>query len=1303
MAVTNAYMVANLIEKMSNEDRDFRYMALNDLMNELQKENGLSMDEAIEGKVIRAVLNLMEDKNGEVQNLAVKCLGPLVKRIRIEHTLEIIDRLSDYAVQKDNEILRGITSMGLKTVITEVDPVMGPRICEKIIPKLLQMSQSDSYEMQMDALDILAEVLSRFGSQITVSQQTKIQGTLLPLLDHGRAAVRKRTTVAIGYSVVNLTDTMYISLINYLLDRLQNTKNSEKLRTLVQCAGVLSRYSTRRLGGYLPKLLPIIVNHAKEADEDDELREICLQSLESFVLRCPTEITPYINEIIELGLTYLKYDPNFAEDDEDDDGMECQEEEEDEEDEFDEEVDYSDEDDDMSWKVRRSSTKLLGAVIGTRSDLLQSLYETVAPALISRFKEREESVRADVLMTFIALLRQTAVYGGSGGESAIALHSAKSNLYFDATGLGDELSLLPEKVRSSGSQTFDSDMETGEGPKQLLLAQVPKLAKALSKQLSSKSTQTRQIGFILLRELVTVLHGGLSNEIELFIPAIESSLATGANETQHIALTSNLKIEVLTFLRQLFRNHSTNVLHPYLNRLSPPIIRTLSDRFYKITSEAFLLCIELIKVIRPIKRNSETGEYDIADMNSDYKPYILDIYNITIKILGTSDADQEVKERSIMCLGALLAQAGDALQSEQREAWDMFLDRLRNEVTRLITVRTLAIICQSPVAAGSELERCVLVAVDEISLLLRKNNRSLRVASAECLRILIQKFGQHIPNESCKKLLNELIPLISDADLHLLPLALRTIEALIIAKPESVQGIKEATLPSLFQLIQSPLLQGAALDSLLNLFAALARASPADYQILVKGLIDPLLNVKTSGVSAGGVAAVANKQAAATVAQCVAVLAVNTDEANCQNTIRGFQGYIEDASTNDSIKYLSLLALGEIGRRVNLSSIDNIQEHVLRLFAAQSEEVKFAAAFALGNISVGNLERYLPLIVAQIKEQPKRRYLLLHALKEIITRSDKNTKLGAASDEIWVLLIESSDSEQEEGTRSVVAECLGKLALTNTTKFLPELQSRLASPSAHIRATVATAIKYAIVDPTTEYDELLKPTLSQFLSLLQDSSLDVQRLALLTMNSAVHRKPYLIKGMLGELVPLLYSETVVKEELIHTVEMGPFKHKVDDGLEIRKAAYECMYTLLSTCLDKIDVHGFLDTVRSGLEDQHDIKMLAYLMLVRLGKVAPTAVMQKLDELVDPFKATLEFKMRSNAVKQEVEKNQELVRATLRCMVGLAGLSEPGVSPKFDHFIKEVQSGPLADDYNQTLVEANNRETIRNPGDYMDIS
>jgi cullin-associated NEDD8-dissociated protein 1 len=52
-----------------------------------------------------------------------------------------------------------------------------------------------------------------------------------------------------------------------------------------------------------------------------------------------------------------------------------------------------------------------------------------------------------------------------------------------------------------------------------------------------------------------------------------------------------------------------------------------------------------------------------------------------------------------------------------------------------------------------------------------------------------------------------------------------------------------------------------------------------------------------------------------------------------------------------------------------------------------------------------------------------------------------------------------------------------------------------------------------------------------------------------------------------------------------------------------------MYTLLETCLDKVDVYAFLDRVKAGLEDQHEIKVLAHLMIIRLAHVAPTAVEQ----------------------------------------------------------------------------------------------
>lgn len=69
----------------------------------------------------------------------------------------------------------------------------------------------------------------------------------------------------------------------------------------------------------MPELVPIIISYTKKSEEDDELREICFQTLESFIYRCPTEIAPFVNEITQLALEYIKHDPNFAGDDSDDD------------------------------------------------------------------------------------------------------------------------------------------------------------------------------------------------------------------------------------------------------------------------------------------------------------------------------------------------------------------------------------------------------------------------------------------------------------------------------------------------------------------------------------------------------------------------------------------------------------------------------------------------------------------------------------------------------------------------------------------------------------------------------------------------------------------------------------------------------------------------------------------------------------------------------------------------------------------------------------------------------------------------
>jgi len=100
---------------------------------------------------------------------------------------------------------------------------------------------------------------------------------------------------------------------------------------------------------------------------------------------------------------------------------------------------------------------------------------------------------------------------------------------------------------------------------------------------------------------------------------------------------------------------------------------------------------------------------------------------------------------------------------------------------------------------------------------------------------------------------------------------------------------------------------------------------------------------------------------------------------------------------------------------------------------------------------------------------------------------------------------------------------------------------------------IIQAIRYTLPDGDEAFDAGLKETLIDILTtMLKDPELENRRLAMTTLNSAAHNKPDLIVPNLGTLLPLVIKESEIKPELIREVMMGPFKHKVDDGLEVRK-------------------------------------------------------------------------------------------------------------------------------------------------------
>ena len=71
-----------------------------------------------------------------------------------------------------------------------------------------------------------------------------------------------------------------------------------------------------------------------------------------------------------------------------------------------------------------------------------------------------------------------------------------------------------------------------------------------------------------------------------------------------------------------------------------------------------------------------------------------------------------------------------------------------------------------------------------------------------------------------------------------------------------------------------------------------------------------------------------------------------------------------------------------------------------------------------------------------------------------------------------------------------------------------------------------------------------------------------------------------------------------------------------------------------------------DRVLAGLKDDHDIKMLVFLMLTKLIAIDRQEVGRRLDIIAERFQAILATRLKENAVKQEVEKLKETVKEVI---------------------------------------------------------
>ena len=557
-----------------------------------------------------------------------------------------------------------------------------------------------------------------------------------------------------------------------------------------------------------------------------------------------------------------------------------------------------------------------------------------------------------------------------------------------------------------------------------------------------------------------------------------------------------MKIEALSFLNLLLTSHPSHVFRPHLISLVPPVVGCMGDSFYKVASEALLVAQHLTKVIRPLDSDPPVV------LNESEMSHLQMIFNSCLSRLMATDVDQEVKERAISCSAQLICQAIDLLGQERvSECLPVIVvDRLKNETTRLAAAKAFMAIASSPLRVDF-LKGLLTECVPLLGSFLRKNQRGLRLCSLQCLEALVRNgYADETNGHVFDATTFDAAHLVCDADLYLAQMALQFLASLCRAgRARAVIKDGSPVLSHVVDLVKSPLLQvssvtyfytfyfsiinnlnffvhlwldgdtvqfqGLALMALIDLLVALQQACEINpsimderepVQVLLNLLLKPVQEAvdqqqhqqqtyPLAGTSSVQTIAVAlHKQAYHSIAKCVAALLVACPQSHgpaaITQVVDGFLTSIKNPSSSRSIQLLAILGLGEIGRSIDLGHrCLDLQTALLDCFSSSSDDVKQAAAIAIGAVAVGNLNSMLKFILSEIRSQPtKRQYLLLHSLKEVISSQQQlmhapKTAVAVAShqhhqlspyiNQIWDLLMKNCECQVRQWCRSADLQC----------------------------------------------------------------------------------------------------------------------------------------------------------------------------------------------------------------------------------------------------------------------------------------
>ncbi len=110
-------------------------------------------------------------------------------------------------------------------------------------------------------------------------------------------------------------------VVNDLISKIQRGGNKRLTFSYIQAICSISKTVGYRLSTHLANIIPLLYPFCQvsnlniesaDVDIDHELIEMSLSTFESFLKRCPKDITEYVVDIMQRVIDLMTYDPNYV-------------------------------------------------------------------------------------------------------------------------------------------------------------------------------------------------------------------------------------------------------------------------------------------------------------------------------------------------------------------------------------------------------------------------------------------------------------------------------------------------------------------------------------------------------------------------------------------------------------------------------------------------------------------------------------------------------------------------------------------------------------------------------------------------------------------------------------------------------------------------------------------------------------------------------------------------------------------------------------------------------------------------------